>query len=58
MGTDKKKVQGAIINEVGLEKVNQEGCLLGFLKSLIEEQNLPRLNSETVSTEELKGQQK
>lgn len=54
MGTDKRKVQGAIINEVDLDEVNQEGCLMGLLKSLIEEQKLlPKTDSEKKSREDI-----
>jgi hypothetical protein len=57
MGTDKKKVQGAIINEMELEEVNQEGCLMGLLKSLIEEQRiLPKADPEKRSVEEVMEQ--
>jgi hypothetical protein len=52
MGTDKRKLQGTIVNEVELEDVNQEGCLLGLLKSLIEEQKLfPKIESEKLACE-------
>ena len=54
MGTDKKKLQGTIINETESDTLNQKDCLMGLLKSLIEEQKiLPQTESEKLSPEKI-----
>ncbi len=55
MGTDKKKLQGTITQDVELEEINIEGCLLGLLQSLIREQKISSQNNSEQEKSEIKN---